>query len=315
MVLGCGSSEGDMVPPNIFNQSRSHNSDGYVKLLETVVKLWLEKFAAGRSYVWLQDSAPCHPTEKSQKWLSENVYDLTSPNFWPSNSPDCYPTNKDTNLSACNICWPSARLVCNENTTPTRNGTFYWPMTKIGTNVTIPCHANVATRRCSSRQAAHSEKATIQHMTSPKCSPFTGVWQEPDMSQCYNTERITQQLKNITNEDIDKENVEEVSKALRIISEKSVYFKAEDIDLAVDIQEKMVPLISNVSANITLNNILLSINDMIDTPEEILVEAEQSKRTGKRMLDIIEAIRKRFHWKSSNSQFIFIIWYWCYQSG
>ncbi|CAI9743413.1 adhesion G-protein coupled receptor G6-like [Octopus vulgaris] len=181
-------------------------------------------------------------------------------------------------------------MVCNENTTPTSNDTFYWPVTKVGTNVTIPCHANVATRRCSSRQAAHSEKATIQHMTSPKCSPFTGVWQEPDMSHCYNTERITQQLKNITNEDIDKENVEEVSKALRIISEKSVYFKAEDIDLAVDIQEKMVPLISNVSANITVNNILLSINDMIDTPEEILMEAEQSKRTGQRMLDIIEAI-------------------------
>ncbi|XP_036371393.1 uncharacterized protein LOC118768651, partial [Octopus sinensis] len=172
-------------------------------------------------------------------------------------------------------------MVCNENTTPTSNGTFYWPMTKIGTNVTIPCHANVATRRCSSRQAAHSENATIQHMTSPKCSPFTGVWQEPDMTQCYNTERITQQLKNITGEDIGKENVEEASKALRIISEKSVYFKAEDINLAVDIQEKMVPLISNVSTNITLNNILPSINDMIDTPEEILVEAEQSKRTGK----------------------------------
>ncbi|XP_036369862.1 adhesion G-protein coupled receptor G6-like isoform X3 [Octopus sinensis] len=123
-----------------------------------------------------------------------------------------------------------------------------------------------------------------------KCSPFTGVWQEPDMSQCYNTEGITQQLKNISNEDIDKENVEEVSTKLSDISKKSVYFKVEDIDLAVDIHEKMLPLISNVSANITLHNILLSINDMINTPEEILVEAEKSKRTGSRMLDILEAI-------------------------
>ncbi|XP_052834251.1 uncharacterized protein LOC128251448 isoform X2 [Octopus bimaculoides] len=37
-------------------------------------------------------------------------------------------------------------MLCYENTTLTNNVTFYWPMTKIGTNVTIPCHTNVATR-------------------------------------------------------------------------------------------------------------------------------------------------------------------------
>ncbi|XP_036355252.1 adhesion G-protein coupled receptor G6-like [Octopus sinensis] len=178
-------------------------------------------------------------------------------------------------------------MFCNESTTSTSNGTFYWPMTKIGTDVTIPCHANVATRHCSSGNVAQLEMPTNQYGTSRKCSPFTGVWQKPDMSQCYNTERITQQLKNITIVDIGKENVEQVSIILSDISKKSVYFKAEDIDLAVDIQEKMLPLISNVSADITLKNILLSINNMIDTPEEILVEADG---TESRMLDIIEAI-------------------------
>ncbi|XP_036361341.1 uncharacterized protein LOC118764575 [Octopus sinensis] len=187
-------------------------------------------------------------------------------------------------------CSISFSVFCKESTTSTSNGTFYWPITKIGTDVTIPCHANVATRHCSSGEMVHLEMPTNQYGTSPKCSPFTGVWQEPDMSQCYNTEGITQQLKNITSEDINEENVEEVSTILSNISKKSVYFKAEDIDLAVDIQEKMLPLISNVSADITLKNILPSINNMIDTPEEILVEAEQSDGTGSRLLDIIEAI-------------------------
>ncbi|CAI9743447.1 adhesion G-protein coupled receptor G6-like [Octopus vulgaris] len=181
-------------------------------------------------------------------------------------------------------------MFCKESTTSTSNGTFYWPITKIGTDVTIPCHANVATRHCSSGNVAKLEMPTNQYGTSPKCSPLTGVWQEPDMSQCYKTEGITQQLKNITIVDIDKENVEEVLTILSDISKKAVYFKAEDIDLAVDIQEKILPLISNVSADITLTNILLSVNNMIDTPEEILVEAEQSDGTGSRMLDIIEAI-------------------------
>ncbi|CAI9743441.1 adhesion G-protein coupled receptor G6-like [Octopus vulgaris] len=181
-------------------------------------------------------------------------------------------------------------MFCDEITTATSNGTFHWPMTRVGTSVTIPCHANVATRYCSSGKMEYSETPTSHYVKSPKCSPFTGVWKEPDMSQCYNTEGITQQLENITSEDIDKENIEEISTIVRDISKKSVYFKAEDIDLAVDIQEKILPLISNVSTNITLNNILPSINDMIDTPEEILVEAEQSDGTGSRMLDIIEAI-------------------------
>ncbi|CAI9728479.1 adhesion G-protein coupled receptor G6-like [Octopus vulgaris] len=141
-------------------------------------------------------------------------------------------------------------MFCKESTTSTSNGTFYWPITKIGTDVTIPCHANVATRHCSSGNVAQLEMPTNQYGTSRKCSPFTGVWQKPDMSQCYNTERITQQLKNITIVDIGKENVEQVSTILSDISKKSVYFKAEDIDLAVDIQEKMLPLISNVMLDI-----------------------------------------------------------------
>ncbi|XP_036355137.1 uncharacterized protein LOC118761398, partial [Octopus sinensis] len=208
-----------------------------------------------------------------------------------------FPCNKWTSGASCvscctgNLCNRNHSIeFCKENTTSTSNDTFYWPNTKIGTDVTIPCHANVATRHCSSGNVAQLEMPTNQYGTSRKCSPFTGVWQEPDMSQCYNTERITQQLKNITIVDIGKENVEQVSTILSDISKKSVYFKAEDIDLAVDIQEKMLPLISNVSAEIVLKNILLSINNMIDTPEEILVEAEQSNGTGSRMLDIIEAI-------------------------
>ncbi|XP_014788252.2 adhesion G-protein coupled receptor G6 [Octopus bimaculoides] len=129
-------------------------------------------------------------------------------------------------------------------------------------------------------------------MASPKCLPFTGIWQKPDISQCYDM-TITQQLKNIINEGIDIGNIEEKSKELVNISQKSVYFKEEDINFAVDIQEKMVPLISNVSTNIVLNYILLGINNMINVPETVLVQAEHANKTVNRMLDIIEAITEK----------------------
>lgn len=34
-----------------------------------------------------QDSVPCNTSRISQKWLSENFYNFTSLNFWPSNPP------------------------------------------------------------------------------------------------------------------------------------------------------------------------------------------------------------------------------------
>ncbi|CAJ1099261.1 slit homolog 1 protein-like isoform X13 [Octopus vulgaris] len=80
-------------------------------------------------------------------------------------------------------------MVCDESTTSTNNRAFSWPMTKIGTTAEIPCHGNVATRHCSSRTMGHPEMASSQNLSSQKCSPFTGIWQEADMSQCYNAEQ------------------------------------------------------------------------------------------------------------------------------
>ncbi|XP_036370678.1 uncharacterized protein LOC118768402 [Octopus sinensis] len=85
-------------------------------------------------------------------------------------------------------------IFCDESTTSNNNQTFSWPMTKIGTTAEIPCLGNVATRYCSPRD---SEMASSQYMTAVKCSPFTGIWKDPDMSQCNNTDWITQRLKDI----------------------------------------------------------------------------------------------------------------------
>ncbi|XP_029653000.2 uncharacterized protein LOC115226146 isoform X1 [Octopus sinensis] len=93
-------------------------------------------------------------------------------------------------------------MFCDESTS-TNDGTFSWPMTKIGTTAEIPCHGNVATRHCSSRTMGHPEMASSQNLSSQKCSPFTGIWQEPDMSQCCNAEQTTQGLKDIESKGID----------------------------------------------------------------------------------------------------------------
>ena len=75
----------------IFSDGIRLNSDAYLELLITVVKPWITRVANGRPYAWQLDSATCHTSGKSQKWLLANIYDYISPNVWPPNSADLNP--------------------------------------------------------------------------------------------------------------------------------------------------------------------------------------------------------------------------------
>ena len=48
MVFGCVSSEGDVMPLHFFQEGLRLNSDGYVELLNTVVKPWITRVDNGR---------------------------------------------------------------------------------------------------------------------------------------------------------------------------------------------------------------------------------------------------------------------------
>ncbi|UYV61469.1 hypothetical protein LAZ67_1004962, partial [Cordylochernes scorpioides] len=91
MVLGVISSEGDVMPPHFFEKGLRMNADTYINVLETVVKPWMHMAAAGRKYVFQQDSAPAHKAKKTQSWLTLNVPSHWGPDIWPPNSPDCNP--------------------------------------------------------------------------------------------------------------------------------------------------------------------------------------------------------------------------------
>ncbi|UYV75224.1 hypothetical protein LAZ67_12002973 [Cordylochernes scorpioides] len=91
MVLGVISSEGDVMPPHFFEKGLRMNADTYINVLETVVKPWMDMVAAGRKYVFQQDSAPAHKAKKTQSWLTLNVPSHWGPDIRPPNSPDCNP--------------------------------------------------------------------------------------------------------------------------------------------------------------------------------------------------------------------------------
>ncbi|CAI9744536.1 adhesion G-protein coupled receptor G6-like [Octopus vulgaris] len=91
---------------------------------------------------------------------------------------------------------------------------------------------------------------------------------------------------------IDERNIDCILEEVLDVSQKSVYFK-EDFELAVDVLEKMVPLVSTVSANITLNHTLRNINNLLNIPEEVLAETEQENRSPNRLLHLIQEIPEK----------------------
>lgn len=109
MVFGAITSEGDVMPPHIFPQGLKVTTEVYIEVLESVVLPWIKEKLGDRPFVWQQDSAPCHTSRKSQKWLGDNFFDFTSPDVWPPNSPDLNPMDyfvwsaveRETNRTAC----------------------------------------------------------------------------------------------------------------------------------------------------------------------------------------------------------------------
>ena len=88
MVLGVVSSEGDVMPPHMFEKGLKVNTDVYLDVMQNIVKPWMDRVANGRDYVFQQDSAPAHASKRTQAWLLENVPAHWSPDLWPPNSPD-----------------------------------------------------------------------------------------------------------------------------------------------------------------------------------------------------------------------------------
>ena len=91
MVLGVVSNEGDVMPPHFFPKGLKINTDEYIKVLEEVVKPWMDSVAGGRHYVFQQDGAPAHTSLRTQEWCRKNLPEVWEKEIWPPSSPDCNP--------------------------------------------------------------------------------------------------------------------------------------------------------------------------------------------------------------------------------
>ena len=91
MMLGVVASDGKKMPPYFFPQGLKIGTEAYLKVLRTVVKPWIEANYPDGGYIFQQDNAPGHASNKTQAWLLKNLAGAWSKGYWPPSSPDLNP--------------------------------------------------------------------------------------------------------------------------------------------------------------------------------------------------------------------------------
>ena len=88
MVFDVVSSEGHIMPPNIFEVGLKVNTKVYLDVLKSVVIPRGNQVTGGRLWVWQQDSAPAYKSKETQAWLQKECYDFVLFSHCPPSSPD-----------------------------------------------------------------------------------------------------------------------------------------------------------------------------------------------------------------------------------
>ncbi len=91
------------------------NSNEYIRLLDTELLPWLNKTFPGGNYVFQQDGAPCHTSQKIQEWLAANFASFWPKDIWPPSSPDLSPLDYSVwgvvKAKACKVSHPSVEAL------------------------------------------------------------------------------------------------------------------------------------------------------------------------------------------------------------
>lgn len=86
-------SNGAVMPPYFFASKERLGADNYCDFLRLVVIPWMKAQAAGKNFVFQQDSAPTHTAKKTFNVLKANFIKFWDASTWPSNSLDLSPLN------------------------------------------------------------------------------------------------------------------------------------------------------------------------------------------------------------------------------
>ena len=91
MMFGLVTSDGKKMPPYYFDEGLRVGTKEYYKLLRYHIHPWLKANYPEGNFVFQQDGAPSHNSQKCQDFCRVNFKHFWDKSFWPPNSPDLNP--------------------------------------------------------------------------------------------------------------------------------------------------------------------------------------------------------------------------------
>ncbi len=91
MVLGIITSDGCHMDSIFFGPHEMCNTAKYYSIMRYKVLPWLKTNYPDRNYVFQQDRAPAHTSDRIQKFCQKNLSNFWPKNIWPPSSPDLNP--------------------------------------------------------------------------------------------------------------------------------------------------------------------------------------------------------------------------------
>lgn len=210
------------------------------------------------------------------------------------------------NLEQLRIDPPTIRLtgkmLCIGEKIDDEKGEFSWPTAKVGMEIQLPCLSNMqnATRKCIMRRRKRRPENESDESTEEPIHSSNAVWAKLDSSKCLPDDWITRELQHLDHEDVDDDSIEMQSARLLNISMNAIFFKQIDIELSVQILQRIIPHVSNLTTQLTTGNVLPILNNMINSPEESLVQAEQTKFSANQLLEMADSICEKMHLEKSD---------------
>lgn len=88
MVWAAVTSDGKKSPLIFVPEGVKISGTVYLDMLEKNMLPWLKKCYGNKSYIFQQDGAPAHTSNKVQQWCKENLSGFWDKLIWPPSSPD-----------------------------------------------------------------------------------------------------------------------------------------------------------------------------------------------------------------------------------
>ncbi|XP_070568344.1 adhesion G-protein coupled receptor G6-like isoform X2 [Ptychodera flava] len=170
---------------------------------------------------------------------------------------------------------------CVEEITEDEKGSIRWPRTPVDQTSYRPCPYGSNREYLAKRICLFSVDESENHLA---------VWEPPDTTGCLYQNPITNNLDDLANADIPQESTPSASQSLANLTSEAKEFSETEVNLSVDVVEKILSSSGEKPDAVTANNLLKSIDNLLDVGRDVMVASQTEQNTASRLIMSVEKL-------------------------